>query len=44
MELGLPLGIIAGMVMMFAGVIGWVLIIMNKFDEKFKEDWEDQYE
>ncbi len=44
MELGLPVGMVAGIVIMFASVIGWVFIIMDKFDEKFREDWEDQFE
>jgi hypothetical protein len=43
MELGLPLGMIAGMLVMFLGAIGWVFIIMHDFDEKFREDWEDDY-
>ncbi len=33
MEVGLPIGMIAGMVMMFGGVIGWVYIIMLQFDK-----------
>ncbi|MEO1945367.1 MAG: hypothetical protein ABGY11_13785 [Candidatus Thioglobus sp.] len=44
MELGLPVGMITGILMMFLGMIGWVFIIMDSFDKKFIEDWGNDYD